>query len=123
VLATLFARHGSAIVVPVDTQERTAVARARDCLVENFDSDIGLEELAAVAGLSRAHLIRAFRKEYHITPHAFLTDRRVREARKLLRQGKAPAEVALACGFADQAHFTRHFKARTGVTPGQFRAG
>jgi AraC-like DNA-binding protein/uncharacterized protein YjlB len=123
VLAALFARHGSAVVVPVDTQERTAVARARDCLVENFDSDIGLEELAAVAGLSRAHLIRAFRKEYHITPHAVLTDRRVREARKLLRQGKAPAEVALACGFADQAHFTRHFKARTGVTPGQFRAG
>jgi AraC-like DNA-binding protein/mannose-6-phosphate isomerase-like protein (cupin superfamily) len=123
VLATLFQRHGSAIIVPVATKERTAVGRAREYLVENFDSDIGLEELAKVAGLSRAHLIRAFRKEYHITPHAFLTDKRVREARKLLREGRAPADVALECGFADQAHFTRHFKARTGVTPGQFRSG
>ncbi|KQV11364.1 AraC family transcriptional regulator [Rhizobium sp. Root1203] len=122
-LAALFDRHGSAVIVPLDTMERTAVARARDYLIENFDTDIGLEEVAKVTGLSRAHLIRAFRKEYHITPHAFLTDKRVREARKLLRAGQAPADVAIQCGFADQAHFTRHFKARTGVTPGQFRAG
>ncbi|WFU11178.1 AraC family transcriptional regulator [Rhizobium sp. CB3090] len=123
VLAALFARYGSTIVLPVDTKERSAVARARDYLVENFDSDVGLEELAKVAGLSRAHLIRAFRREYHITPHAFLTDRRVIVARRLLREGRMPADVAMECGFADQAHFTRHFKSRTGVTPGQFRVG
>lgn len=123
VLAALFSRYGSAIVVPVDTRERTAVGRAHDYLIDNFDTDIGLEELAEVTGLSRAHLIRAFRKEYHITPHAFLTDKRVREARKLLRAGWAPADVAVRCGFADQAHFTRHFKARTGTTPAQYRAG
>jgi len=122
VLAAIFQRYGSTIVTPVDTKERSAVGRARDYLTDNFDSDIGLDELAEVAGLSRAHLIRAFRREYHITPHAFLTDKRVREARKLLRDGKAPADVAIQCGFADQAHFTRHFKARTGVTPGQYRA-
>jgi AraC-like DNA-binding protein len=75
-----------------------------------------------MAGLSRAHLIRAFRREFHITPHAYLTDIRIRRARHLLRQGESPASVALECGFADQAHFARHFKARTGVTPGQFRA-
>ncbi len=123
VLAAIFARYGSTIVLPVDTKERSAVARARDCLIENFDSDVGLEELATVAGLSRAHLIRAFRREYHITPHAFLTDRRVLVARRLLREGRMPADVAVQCGFADQAHFTRHFKSRTGVTPGQFRVG
>jgi len=123
VLAAIFQRYGSTIVVPVDTKERTAVGRARDYLTDNFDSDVGLDELANVAGLSRAHLIRAFRREYHITPHAFLTDKRVREARKLLRAGQAPADVAIQCGFADQAHFTRHFKARTGVTPGQYRVG
>ena len=98
------------------------MARARDYLIENFDSDLGLEELAKVAGLSRAHLIRAFRKEFHITPHAFLTDIRIRVARRRLQSGEHPAEIALECGFADQAHFTRHFKARTGITPGQYRA-
>ncbi|RUM26630.1 AraC family transcriptional regulator [Rhizobium vallis] len=123
VLAAIFARYGSTIVLPVDTQERNAVARAREYLIENFASDVGLEELAGVARLSRAHLIRAFRREYHITPHAFLTDRRIQMARRLLREGRMSADVALECGFADQAHFTRHFKARTGVTPGQFRNG
>jgi AraC-like DNA-binding protein/mannose-6-phosphate isomerase-like protein (cupin superfamily) len=123
VLAAIFARYGSTIVLPVDTKERGAVGRARDYLTENFDSDVGLEELAKVAGLSRAHLIRAFRREYYITPHAFLTDRRVLVARRLLREGRMPADVAVECGFADQAHFTRHFKSRTGVTPGQFRVG
>ncbi|WP_296100930.1 AraC family transcriptional regulator [uncultured Agrobacterium sp.] len=122
VLAELFCRHGSAIILPVETREKTAVYQARDYLNDNFDLDIGLEELAAMAGLSRAHLIRAFRREFHITPHAYLTDIRIRRARHLLREGESPASVALECGFADQAHFARHFKARTGVTPGQFRA-
>lgn len=122
VLDAVFRRHGSSIIVPVDTTERTAVREARDYLVENFASDVGLEELATVAGLSRAHLIRAFRKEFHITPHSFLTDIRIRAARKRLRDDGQPAEIALECGFADQAHFTRHFKARTGLTPGQYRA-
>ncbi|WP_162741856.1 AraC family transcriptional regulator [Agrobacterium cavarae] len=122
VLAELFSRHGSAIILPVQTREKTAVYQAREYLNDNFDTDVGLEELAGMAGLSRAHLIRAFRREFHITPHAYLTDIRIRRARHLLRQGESPASVALECGFADQAHFTRHFKARTGVTPGQFRA-
>ncbi len=121
VLAAVFARYGSHNLAPIDTRERTAVSRARDYLIANFATDVGLEELAEVAGLSRAHLIRAFRKEFHITPHAFLTDVRVRQARMLLRLGRPIAEVAFDCGFADQAHFSRHFKSRIGVTPGQFR--
>jgi len=122
VLDAMFRRHGSSILVPTDTAERSAVRRARDYLVERYATDVGLEELAAVAGLSRAHLIRAFAKEFHITPHSFLTDIRIRAARRRLREGGLPAEIALECGFADQAHFTRHFKARTGLTPGQYRA-
>lgn len=122
VLAALFRRHGSAVILPVESAERSALRRARDYLVDNHDMDVGLDELASVAGLSRAHLIRAFRREFHITPHAFLTDIRIRRARRLLRAGAAPVDVALECGFADQAHFTRHFKARTGLTPGQYRA-
>lgn len=121
VLAAIFTRHGSEIVVPVETRERGAVRRARDYLSDNYASDVGLSELAEIAGLSRAHLIRAFRREFHITPHAYLTDLRIRQARAMLVLGRPIAEVALECGFADQAHFTRHFKARTGVTPGQFR--
>ncbi|OLP58560.1 AraC family transcriptional regulator [Xaviernesmea oryzae] len=123
VLVAMFARHGSSILTPAGGAEPKAVARARDYIAAHFTEEIGLEALAEVAGLSRAHLIRAFRRHYYITPHAYQTDLRIRFARQLLRQGKPPLEVALACGFADQAHLTRHFKARTGLTPAVYRAG
>jgi AraC-like DNA-binding protein len=123
VLSQMFTRYGSVIIAPPKSTEMASVRRARDYLADNFDADVGLEELAAIAGLSRAHLIRAFRKNYFITPHAFQTDMRIRKARQLLRNGATPADAALECGFADQAHFTRHFKARTGVTPAVFRSG
>jgi AraC-like DNA-binding protein len=123
VLAQMFARYGSVIIAPPKSDDRTGLKRARDYLADNFASDIGLEDLVDISGLSRAHLIRVFRKHYYITPHAFQTDMRIRHARRLLRAGDAPSDVAAQCGFADQAHFTRHFKARTGVTPAVFRNG
>jgi AraC-like DNA-binding protein len=123
VLARMFGRYGSTIISPSAATGRAGISRARDYIAENYSSEIGLEELAGVAGLSRAHLIRAFRREFFITPHAFQTDMRVRHARRLLRDGASPSEAALECGFADQAHLTRHFKARTGVTPAAFRRG
>lgn len=122
VLAAMFARHGSSIVVPRDYREPAGVRRARDYIASHFDAEIGLEDLAKASGLSRAHLIRAFRKHYFITPHAYQTDLRIRHARRLLSAGGTPSDVALACGFADQAHLTRHFKARTGLTPAKYRA-
>lgn len=121
VLSAMFARHGSAIIAQQVFCEPKAVRRARDYIEAHFDREISLERLAREAGLSRAHLIRAFRKHYFITPHAYQTDLRVRHARQLLSAGAAPSETALACGFADQAHLTRQFKARVGLTPGQYR--
>lgn len=123
VLATMFARHGSEIIRAPDYQEPLAMRRVKDYIASHFDEEIGLQALAKVAGLSRAHMIRAFRKHYFITPHAYQTDLRIRHARRLLRAGATPSDTAAACGFADQAHLTRHFKARTGLTPAVFRAG
>jgi AraC-like DNA-binding protein len=123
VLSEMFARYGNIIVAPPAGDDPAGLRRARDYLCAHFCEEIGLADLAAIAGLSRAHLIRAFRRRYFITPHAFQTDLRIRHARRLLRDGVAPSDVANRCGFADQAHFTRHFKARTGVTPAIYRKG
>ncbi|MBP1850772.1 AraC family transcriptional regulator [Rhizobium halophytocola] len=123
VLASMFARHGSTIIRPPDHDEPLAMRRVHDYLATHFAEDVGLESLSRVAGLSRAHMIRAFAKQYYITPHAYQTDLRIRHARRLLRAGATPSDTALACGFADQAHLTRQFKARTGLTPAVFRAG
>jgi len=102
-------------------REAGAVRRARDYLEAHLADDVDLGTLAAVAGLGRTQLIRAFRRETGLTPHAWATDRRVRTAQEMLRSGESPAEVAAATGFFDQAHFTRAFKARLGVTPGVYR--
>lgn len=103
-------------------REAGPVALAKRVFEERFDEDLSLADLSRLTGLPRHHLIRAFRAETGLTPHAFLVDVRVRRARDRLRLGEAPGEVAAATGFCDQAHLTRAFKARYGVTPGAFRA-
>jgi AraC-like DNA-binding protein len=119
-LGRLLQRHARIAVAELRGPERRAIDRARDYLDAHAGENVDLATLAKVAGLSRSHLIRAFRRQIGLTPHAFLIDRRVRLARSLLRQGESPVAVAAAVGFADQAHLTRAFKARVGVTPGHY---
>ena len=79
-----------------------------------------LAELASVSGLSRFELVRRFKHQTGLPPHAFQTDLRINAARELLTQGRPPVEVALACGFADQAHLTRTFRRMVGITPARY---
>lgn len=103
-------------------REAGPVTLARAMMEERFEEDLSLAEMSRLSGLPRHRLIRAFRAQTGLTPHAFLVDVRVRRARERLRRGETPGEVAAATGFCDQAHLTRAFKARHGVTPGAFRA-
>lgn len=106
----------------VTGREADRVARLGRLIGECYADDLSLSRLAAEAGLPRHRLIRAFRRETGLTPHAFLVDRRVIAAQGELRRGATPAEAAAATGFCDQAHLTRAFKARIGITPGAYRA-
>ncbi len=119
--AYLIARHSTAAggLSRVGDEPRT-VARMRDFLEAHFESPINLQQLADIAGVSRHHALRTFRRTAGLTPHAYLTNVRVRRAEGLLRSGMPPAKVAAACGFCDQSHLNRVFKARRGVTPAAF---
>ncbi|MEO1235731.1 MAG: AraC family transcriptional regulator [Planctomycetota bacterium] len=91
----------------------------------NLTEDITLEDLAAVAGLSVFHFTRKFKRTTGHTPHSYLIQRRVERAKGMLRD-KALADhgiasIALACGFSDQSHLSRHFKRYVGSTPAQWR--
>lgn len=118
--AHCIARHAR-LKPPASSAEGMAVGRVRALLSDRYAEDLGLDALAAEAGLSPFQLIRAFRRETAMTPHAYLVDRRIQVARERLRRNEPVASVALATGFADQAHLTRVFKARVGVTPGAYR--
>lgn len=119
--ARCLARHADWPVAPLG-REAIHVGRARDLIETHYDEDLSLAEIARLSGLARHHLIRAFRRETGLTPHAYLVDVRVRRARDLLSRGVRPGDVAAATGFCDQAHLTRAFKARYALTPGAFRA-
>lgn len=79
-----------------------------------------LAELARLAGLSAFHLCRVFRQSVGMPPHAYQTQLRVRQAKALLRAGQPIVSAAIAAGFYDQAHLTRHFKRIVGVPPGRY---
>jgi AraC-like DNA-binding protein len=112
---------GDGAVASDDPEADDPVARARAYLDRHFDGPVTLEDVAAAAGLSRFQLVRAFARRFGLTPHAWLLRRRVNHAKALLRAGAAPAEAALASGFADQSHMGLHFRRLVGLTPAAYR--
>ncbi|MFF0225131.1 AraC family transcriptional regulator [Streptomyces sp. NPDC004629] len=96
-------------------------ARARAVLEERMTEPPTLERLAADLGTSPFALLRAFRDAYGMPPHAWLTDARVRRARRLLDAGTTPAQAAVTVGFTDQPHLNRHFARIVGVPPGAYQ--
>lgn len=100
---------------------QAGLARAMRLMQARCCESLGLAELAAEAGMSRYHFVRAFQRATGLTPHAWLLDQRVRRARRLLDQGVPFVSLALQLGFADQAHFQRVFKQRVAATPGEYR--
>jgi AraC-like DNA-binding protein len=119
-LAACLERHAGIAPAPAGC-EPAGLARAVDLMHARAGERLTLEQLAQAAGLPRQRLIRAFRRATGFTPHAFLLNVRANLARALLRAGAEPLAAAGVAGFADQAHLSRAFKARFGVSPGAFR--
>lgn len=119
-LMCLLRRHGTARAAP--SGPSPCVAKAIRRLDSAPDARVSLAELAALSGVSRFQLLRGFAREVGITPHAYLVQRRVRLARRLLANGHTPAQAALLAGFADQSHMTRAFVRQLGITPSRYRA-
>ncbi|MDQ8703432.1 AraC family transcriptional regulator [Streptomyces sp. LHD-70] len=121
-VARLLRRYGSSL--PARTQRSAGfrnAARARDVLETRMAEPPALEELAAELGTSPFALLRAFKQQYGMPPHTWLTNARVRRARALLDAGTAPADAAAAVGFTDQPHLNRHFTRIVGVPPGAYQ--
>jgi AraC-like DNA-binding protein len=122
-LASLFSRHAHANPPQWTGHESAHVARIREYLRANLRRNVRLNELAALTGLSKAYVIRSFRRLVGMPPYEWLLQVRIEEARKLLRKGRPISELAIDFGFADQSHFHRRFKRITGMTPAAYAEG
>ena len=96
------------------------VAKAAIRLLLESDRNARVEELARDLGLSDRQLERRFRRGVGISPKQFSMLLRFRRGVRLHRQGLRTADIALACGYFDQAHFTRAFERIAGRPPGRF---
>ena len=114
----LRACHSTARAEP---EAATDVARVRERLADDLLATPTLDELAALAGVSRYQVQRRFVRVHGLPPHAWLLQWRAERARTLIRAGHGLADAALACGFADQSHMTRVFTRQFGYTPGAWR--
>jgi AraC-like DNA-binding protein len=99
--------------------DQAALDRAR-AFLDGRRAIVRSTELESVTGLSRYELARQFRVRYGTSPYRYSLMRRLDFARGRLRGGTPLADLALAAGFADQAHFTRMFKAAYGLTPARY---
>jgi AraC family transcriptional regulator len=98
------------------------VNRVRAYIDAHLETSIQIRDLAAVARRSTAYFCRAFKATFGETPHAFVVGRRLHRAAELmLTSDDSLSQVALACGFADQAHLCKMFRQRHGQSPAAWR--
>jgi AraC-like DNA-binding protein len=107
-------------VTPPRRLDIAALERARQFLDAEKTRVVRSAELEAVTGLTRYELARQFRAMCGTSPYRYLLMRRLDVAREQIMRRRPLVEVALDAGFADQAHFTRMFRATFGVTPARY---
>jgi AraC-like DNA-binding protein len=106
---------------PLGARDDRALRVAGEYLAAHVGRNVGLDELAVVAGIGKFRLVRLFRERLGQPPHAVQLAHRIRRARRLLEAGEPIASIAAATGFADQSHLHRHFRRSLGMSPGEYR--
>ncbi len=86
-----------------------------------YRDTISLDDLARVGNMNKYTLVRFFRKTCRLTPHAYLLNVRINRAKELILRNMMIAEIAAECGFSDQSHFVKIFKAYVGIAPSEYR--
>ena len=101
---------------------RWQARQVREYIDEHIGNPIRVSDLSAVVHRTEAHFSRAFKRSFGVSPHAYVLRRRIELASQLMVESKAAlSEIALRCGFNDQAHLCRRFREHTGITPAAWR--
>lgn len=119
---SIIKQTGCAIAaLSISSKKDTLLLKAKDYIMANLANDISIDEIAAAATLSKYHFIRLFNQQFGITPHQYVLNCRINQARKYIESGFNVSRVALDTGFADNSHLNRHFKRVFGLTPKQYQ--
>lgn len=124
-LATLLSRAYKLPQKEADNYSSFCIARSVSYMEENFRKDISIHQLAEMSHLSDRHFSRLFASVYHTSPHNYLMQLRLETACSLLETAAdnlSITEIALDCGFANNAYFSRLFRSIYGMTPRQYRS-
>jgi AraC family transcriptional regulator len=117
-----YGRNGGAASQAKGGISSVRLRRVLDYIAANVHLDIKLHDLAEVADMSRFHFARLFRLGMGVTPHRYLMDQRLQQAKALLRlDARSVSEIAVETGFANAGHFARVFKRYVGVTPTEWK--
>jgi len=121
-LVRLFASQAghSPVLSDLAARHATAVRRARDYLHAHLADDISVDDVTHIAALSKWQLLRSFRREFGLSPHAYLMQLRLARARRLLEREQPPSLVAHEAGFPDASHLARCFRNFVGLTPTRY---
>ncbi len=96
---------------------------AKDLIDSCFDRELSLSTMAEAAHLAPVYFLREFKKNFHLTPHQYLTQRRIEEAKYLLvARRHSVSEICHRVGFSDLSSFSKLFKVRTGFSPERYRS-
>jgi AraC family transcriptional regulator len=107
---------------PGGNLSRNEESRAKELLLDRIGGNVSLDEVAAECGISTDHFSRTFKWATGLPPYRWLTLQRIERAKSMLQNSEdSLVEIALACGFANQSHFTRVFSREVGLSPGQWR--
>jgi AraC family transcriptional regulator len=97
-------------------------SRAKEVLAAHLAGQVALQEVADACSLSVSHFSRAFRETTGLAPYQWLMRHRIEAAKSAMQDARLSlADIALACGFSDQSHFTRVFSKQMGISPGCWR--
>lgn len=108
---------------PVSAKNKSSldIDQLKQQLCSDLDTDISIKQLSSKLHANPFTLLRKFKTATGITPHAYRLNCRIELAKKLIQEGLDLSQVAIECGFFDQSHFHRHFKAITTVTPKEYQ--
>lgn len=121
IIKSLILEQLQCYISDISAQQHNMIYLAESYIQQNYNKDLSLEEISERLNLSPYYFSKLFKQETGVNFIDFLTKIRIREAKKMIKQGKNIKEVAKCVGYSDPNYFSRVFKKATGVNASQYR--